>query len=139
RAGLPRRHRLLLRPRQRRAALSRRGPRRARRPARRLGRRRPPRHRHRNRHRAPGDTVTSPAPAARSRLRLIVVTVAVTLLAVLLLGDVVSSAARGVWHAVFGDDAAEGGADGSYYTCGMHPWVVLPHPGDCPICHMKLE
>ncbi|MCX5683777.1 MAG: efflux RND transporter periplasmic adaptor subunit, partial [Planctomycetota bacterium] len=25
-----------------------------------------------------------------------------------------------------------------YYTCGMHPWVVLPEPGDCPICHMKL-
>lgn len=25
-----------------------------------------------------------------------------------------------------------------YYTCGMHPWVILPHPGDCPICHMKL-
>ncbi|MFH1811792.1 MAG: efflux RND transporter periplasmic adaptor subunit [Pseudomonadota bacterium] len=25
-----------------------------------------------------------------------------------------------------------------YYTCGMHPWVLLPHPGDCPICHMKL-
>ena len=25
-----------------------------------------------------------------------------------------------------------------YYTCGMHPWVVLPKPGDCPICHMKL-
>ncbi|GIW76104.1 MAG: hypothetical protein KatS3mg104_1167 [Phycisphaerae bacterium] len=25
-----------------------------------------------------------------------------------------------------------------YYTCGMHPWVILPKPGDCPICHMKL-
>jgi RND family efflux transporter MFP subunit len=25
-----------------------------------------------------------------------------------------------------------------YYTCGMHPWVVLPAPGDCPICHMTL-
>ncbi|MBI1337748.1 MAG: efflux RND transporter periplasmic adaptor subunit [Phycisphaera sp.] len=25
-----------------------------------------------------------------------------------------------------------------YYTCGMHPWVILPHEGDCPICHMKL-
>ncbi len=25
-----------------------------------------------------------------------------------------------------------------YYTCGMHPWVILPHPGDCPICHMEL-
>lgn len=25
-----------------------------------------------------------------------------------------------------------------YYTCGMHPWVVLPKPGDCPICQMDL-
>lgn len=25
-----------------------------------------------------------------------------------------------------------------YYTCGMHPWVILPKPGDCPICHMEL-
>ena len=25
-----------------------------------------------------------------------------------------------------------------YYTCGMHPWVVLPKPGNCPICQMKL-
>ncbi len=25
-----------------------------------------------------------------------------------------------------------------YYTCGMHPWVILPRPGDCPICHMDL-
>lgn len=32
------------------------------------------------------------------------------------------------------------GEDGQvqYYTCGMHPWVVLPKPGDCPICHMEL-
>jgi RND family efflux transporter MFP subunit len=25
-----------------------------------------------------------------------------------------------------------------YYTCGMHPWVILPNPGDCPICFMDL-
>ena len=25
-----------------------------------------------------------------------------------------------------------------YYTCGMHPWVILPNPGNCPICHMTL-
>lgn len=26
----------------------------------------------------------------------------------------------------------------SFYTCGMHPWVVLPDPGLCPICRMDL-
>src|SRR6476619_2015265 len=25
-----------------------------------------------------------------------------------------------------------------FWTCGMHPQVVQDHPGDCPICHMKL-
>ena len=35
------------------------------------------------------------------------------------------------------DHAVE--ADGAkYYTCGMHPWVMLPKSGDCPVCRMKL-
>jgi RND family efflux transporter MFP subunit len=25
------------------------------------------------------------------------------------------------------------------YTCGMHPWIIQDHPGNCPICGMKLE
>ena len=25
------------------------------------------------------------------------------------------------------------------YTCGMHPQIIRDHPGDCPICGMKLE
>jgi len=25
------------------------------------------------------------------------------------------------------------------YTCGMHPQIVRDHPGDCPICGMKLQ
>lgn len=26
----------------------------------------------------------------------------------------------------------------SYWTCPMHPQIHLDHPGECPICHMKL-
>jgi membrane fusion protein, copper/silver efflux system len=42
-----------------------------------------------------------------------------------------------------GDGAdASGDADeepvADFYTCGMHPWVILPEPGQCPICHMDL-
>jgi len=22
------------------------------------------------------------------------------------------------------------------YTCGMHPWIIQDHPGNCPICGM---
>src|SRR3954468_17807852 len=25
-----------------------------------------------------------------------------------------------------------------YYTCSMHPQVIEDHPGNCPICGMKL-
>lgn len=28
--------------------------------------------------------------------------------------------------------------EGGFWTCGMHPWVILPEPGLCPICHMDL-
>jgi len=31
-----------------------------------------------------------------------------------------------------------GDAEPQFYTCGMHPWVILPEPGNCPICRMKL-
>src|SRR5512132_585766 len=29
-------------------------------------------------------------------------------------------------------------AENTLYTCSMHPQVVQDHPGDCPICGMKL-
>ncbi len=57
---------------------------------------------------------------------------------VLLLGGLATI----VLHESGGSHAAEssvaGKAGAQYYTCGMHPWVILPKPGDCPICHMKL-
>lgn len=34
--------------------------------------------------------------------------------------------------------ASSGHAKKQLYTCGMHPQVVEDHPGDCPICGMKL-
>ena len=34
--------------------------------------------------------------------------------------------------------AARGGETNTLYTCGMHPWIIQDHPGDCPICGMKL-
>ncbi len=43
-----------------------------------------------------------------------------------------------VWSRVANDDAAAAQADTQYWTCGMHPWVIEPEPGLCPICHMEL-
>ena len=43
---------------------------------------------------------------------------------------------------VFAADTAAGTnapAGKTMYTCGMHPWIIQDHPGNCPICGMKLE
>jgi membrane fusion protein, copper/silver efflux system len=40
-------------------------------------------------------------------------------------------------HANAGSATPTGG-EKTLYTCGMHPQVVQDHPGDCPICGMKL-
>jgi RND family efflux transporter MFP subunit len=64
--------------------------------------------------------------------------------ATLWLGSVVGAdIARGwndLWHTLRGGQppAAAATVATQYYTCGMHPWVILPRPGDCPICGMKL-
>ena len=35
--------------------------------------------------------------------------------------------------------SADGGEQRqALWTCAMHPQVIADHPGDCPICHMKL-
>ncbi len=45
----------------------------------------------------------------------------------------------GIGHDHTDDPAATTDEHGQMlYTCGMHPWIVLPKPGLCPICHMDL-
>lgn len=49
----------------------------------------------------------------------------------------------GAWVACSGDPARPAGqaadaAQISHYTCPMHPQIHEDHPGECPICHMKL-
>ena len=38
-----------------------------------------------------------------------------------------------------GTNAAAASSGKMLYTCGMHPWIIQDHPGNCPICGMKLE
>ena len=69
--------------------------------------------------------------SARTVLRLV--------LTVLLIAAVAIAVVAVIHRASPRPAAAESGDHKlQYYTCGMHPWVLLPHPGDCPICHMPL-
>jgi RND family efflux transporter MFP subunit len=45
---------------------------------------------------------------------------------------IVLAALFGLATAVPGENAP------TLYTCGMHPQIILDHPGNCPICGMKL-
>ena len=38
-----------------------------------------------------------------------------------------------------GSEPSEAPAEGSIYTCPMHPQIRQPQPGNCPICGMALE
>src|SRR5271170_4924852 len=42
------------------------------------------------------------------------------------------------WPAAQAASADTSSASDQLWTCGMHPQVILHHPGICPICHMKL-
>lgn len=86
----------------------------------------------------------SPPPPHGPRLR-IIIPVLLLLLAALIAGAIWSnqlkSAASGLAHLFSKPAPAEAESAAKthqYYTCGMHPWIILPEPGDCPICHMKL-
>ena len=59
--------------------------------------------------------------------------------AVLILGVALSGPIRAGTVALLGSDDHEHSEDEGWWTCGMHPWVVLPSPdAGCPICGMDL-
>ncbi|HEY3254582.1 MAG TPA: efflux RND transporter periplasmic adaptor subunit, partial [Polyangiaceae bacterium] len=62
-----------------------------------------------------------------------------TLLAVAALSVTLStSGALLVWRASSGHSSNSESGAAALYQCPMHPSVVLDHPGNCPICGMKL-
>jgi len=93
----------------------------------------------------PANPDTSAQPGAPSRRR----GVGVPALLAAVIGAA-ALAAGGTWLAVRspGDDRAAPGAAGTaagpsapakeQWQCPMHPSIVQDHPGDCPICGMKL-
>ena len=51
---------------------------------------------------------------------------------------VVIIAALGLIIATTLNNTPEVKTEKQLYTCGMHPDIIEDHPGDCPICGMKL-
>ena len=81
-----------------------------------------------------------PIPPSMSprRLALILSVLLVTFALGARVGPTLGTDLHQAWLYVAGSSQAESSDGHQYYTCGMHPWVVLPHPGNCPICGMKL-
>ena len=86
----------------------------------------------------------SPVPPKGPRVRRVALVAACVVLLLWIghaWGDALSLPLRKIWQAATQDDTTaeqESEGDKQFYTCGMHPWVILPKPGDCPVCHMKL-
>ena len=89
---------------------------------------------------APQPPPSEPIPRAigTKRLTLVLAAVFVTLVVGGLIGPSVDKGWNLLWSSVFGSKQKESSETHQYYTCGMHPWVVEPKPGNCPICGMKL-
>ncbi|MCE5327807.1 MAG: efflux RND transporter periplasmic adaptor subunit [Planctomycetaceae bacterium] len=83
----------------------------------------------------PDETADSPPPPHGPRLRVILALVIASAAALLVGIKLGGQLHPNQPETPQTQQAAKGK---QYYTCGMHPWVVLPNPGDCPICHMKL-
>ncbi|MCA8950452.1 MAG: efflux RND transporter periplasmic adaptor subunit [Planctomycetes bacterium] len=90
----------------------------------------------------PSDHDGEHPPQAWRSLRFLAA-LAVTAVAMLFVGarygDRIGAFFGELWRDATGAEAtASSPRDAGYFTCGMHPWVILPAPGLCPICHMDL-
>ncbi len=89
-----------------------------------------------------GEPEAGRAPVPRSisvkRLARIVLVLVVTLYAGAVIGPSVGAKLKAAWPTLTGGQGTAGAHAQQYYTCAMHPWVIEPHPGNCPICGMKL-
>ncbi len=93
-------------------------------------------------HPAPGGRTPPPGPRVGRLLGFAAVAAAILGIGVLA-GPRLRAAGKAAVHEVAPKESAAATAPDKdakvqFYTCGMHPWVILPKPGNCPICGMKL-
>jgi Cu(I)/Ag(I) efflux system membrane fusion protein len=87
---------------------------------------------------APNTEPGIPRAMGNKRLAIVVASALVLLFLGALLGPAVRTGLGKISAAMEGASDSEGKDGTHYYTCGMHPWVIEPKPGNCPICGMKL-
>ncbi len=85
---------------------------------------------------SPGRRSTPQGPSWRT-LALLTTTAAVAVTAGVLFSTPIKQGVSKLSNLRQAHDHA-GSSTGQHWTCGMHPWVILPQQGDCPICHMAL-
>ncbi len=81
---------------------------------------------------------TDPVPPTspqRSRLILVLVGLLVALVIGIACGPWLTSTAKRVFHV---DQPPKAASTGTWYIGQMHPWIISPKPGTCPICGMDL-
>ena len=94
---------------------------------------------HAKNHANPPRTHALGARPARAGLLILAVAVgAVGWLVVVIIGARYAMRSDGAGEQMAATQPAGDGMGLQYYTCGMHPWVILPKPGLCPVCHMDL-
>lgn len=68
----------------------------------------------------------------------LIATIAAIALAALIVGLVVGPPLAGWLDRRSAAAADETGGDATWYISQMHPWIIQPEPGQCPICGMDL-
>lgn len=92
------------------------------------------------RNRAPVAVAPASAEAAGPRTATFIAILA-SAVVFLILGILLAEPAKSLWawttDRATADDA-DAVDDGQWYISGMHPWIIRPEPGLCPICGMEL-
>lgn len=80
---------------------------------------------------------TAPPPPRGPRLAALLV-VTVLLVIALVVGVVLGPSVQAQWSALRTDTSTTASTSGVWYQSQMHPWILQPEPGQCPICGMDL-
>lgn len=77
-------------------------------------------------------------PPPRGPSLLVLISCVVIALVALVAGVAIGPSVKSWADARRAAEVADKGASGTWYISQMHPWIIQPEPGQCPICGMDL-